>query len=111
TATATPTQTTDFRLSVGASRVVVRVPLSPAVALQQGDAALTGNVQPALAGNAVDLQRQDGASWSSIAFAAVAADGSFSAPATLEPGSYRAVVAAGGGLAVGISPVLLVPGT
>ncbi|HEY2936601.1 MAG TPA: SpoIID/LytB domain-containing protein [Gaiellaceae bacterium] len=110
-ATASPTQTTDFRLSLGTSKLVVRVPVSPAVALQQGDAALTGSVQPALAGNPVDLQRQDGASWTSVAVATVAVDGSFSAPATLEPGAYRAVVAAGGGLAAGTSPVLLVPGT
>ena len=95
TATASPTQTTDFRLTLGTSRVVVRVPVSPAVALQQGDATLTGSVQPALAGAPVDVQFQDGASWTSIAAATVAADGSFSAPATLDPGAYRAVVPAG----------------
>jgi len=111
TATASPTQTTDFRLTVGTAKLVVRIPVSPAVALQQGDAVLTGTVQPALAGKSVDVQRQDAAGWTSVAVASVAADGSFSAPAPAEPGAYRAVVAAGGGLAAGVSPVLVVPGT
>jgi stage II sporulation protein D len=106
--TASPTQTTDYRLTVGSVATTVRVPVAPQVVLENAGTALTGSVKPALAGAAVDLQRQDGTLWTSIGSAALAADGSFSAPMALEPGSYRAVVAAGGGLVAGVSPVVLV---
>ncbi len=108
TVTAAPTQTTDYRLSVGAANLVVRVPVAPEVTLQDAPAMLSGIVKPATAGEAVDLQLQDGAAWTSVGSATVAPDGSFSASVPLQPGSYRAVVAAGNGLAAGVSPVLLV---
>jgi stage II sporulation protein D len=111
TATVSPTQTTDFRLRVGTTKLVVRVPVSPAVALQQASAGLAGTVRPVVAGDTVDVQRRDGSGWKSVGSATVAADGSFVASAAVEPGTYRAVVAAGGGLAAGISAALVVPGT
>jgi len=100
--------TTDYRLTVGAAQLVVRVPVSPQVSLRQAPSLLSGSVQPIAAGTAVDVQRQDGTAWSVVATATVAPDGSFSAPGPVEPGAaYRAVVPAGGGLATGVSPVLV----
>ena len=100
--TLAPTQTTWFRLTVGAASTTVRVNVTPLVTL---DSTLSGTVQPA-AGQTVDVQRQDLGVWTSVGTATVQADGSFAAPAAPAPGTYRAVVAAGGGLAAGISPVL-----
>ncbi len=102
------TQTADYRLSVGKAQLVVRVAVAPQVALQQAPSLLSGSVQPISAGAAVKLQRQEGSTWSSVATATVAPDGSFSAPVPVEQGaSYRAVLPAGGGLAAGVSPVLV----
>jgi stage II sporulation protein D len=101
----TPTQTTWFRLTVGAASTTVRVNVTPVVTL---DSALAGTVQPAVADATVDVQRQDGGVWTSVGTTTVQADGSFPSPSAPAPGTYRAVVAAGGGLAAGISPVLRV---
>jgi stage II sporulation protein D len=100
-----PTQTTWFRLTVGKASTTVRVNVTPVVTL---DSTFAGTVQPAVAGATVDVQRQDAGVWTSVGTATVQADGSFAPPATPEPGTYRAVVAAGGGLAAGISPLLRV---
>jgi stage II sporulation protein D len=110
TASASPQKTADFRLVLGTTKLVTRVAVASAVTLKQDTAGLSGTVRPAVEGGAVDVQRKDGTGWKSVASATVAADGSYTAPATLDPGSYRAVVAAGGGLATGISPVLVVSG-
>jgi stage II sporulation protein D len=100
-----PEKTTWFRLTVGKASTTVRVNVTPVVTL---DPALGGTVQPAVEGTTVDVQRQDGGVWTSVGTTTVQADGSFTPPATPDPGTYRAVVAAGGGLAAGISPVLRV---
>jgi stage II sporulation protein D len=97
-----PAQTTWFRLTVGTASTTVRVNVAPVVTL---DGSLAGTVRPAAAELSVDLQRQDGGVWSSVGTATVA---TFSAPVPPQPGTYRAVVAAGGGLAAGTSPVLRV---
>ena len=102
---ASPTQTTWFRLTVGKASTTVRVNVAPVVTL---DGSLSGTVRPTVAGETVDVQRQDGGVWTSVGTAPLAADGSFAVPVPPQPGIYRAVVAAGGGLAAGISPLLQV---
>ncbi len=113
TVTAQPTATTDYRLTAGkVAAAPVRVQVAPVVTLQATatpSSALTGTVQPtALAGSTVDLERQDGTTWTSVATATVNTDGTFSAPLALQPGSYRTVVPAALGLAAGVSPTLVV---
>ena len=54
------------------------------------------------------MQEQSGGVWTSVGTATVNPDGSFAAPAVPQPGTYRAVVAAAGGLAAGVSPTLRV---
>jgi len=51
---------------------------------------------------------ESGGVWTSVGTATVNPDGSFAAPAVPQPGTYRAVVAAAGGLAAGVSPTLRV---
>lgn len=105
--TLSPAQTTWLRLTVGTATTTLRVSVTPLVTLAaQETTALAGTVQPVDAGQTVDLQRQDAAVWTSVGTATVQPDGSFSAPVALQPGSYRAVVAAANGLATGVSPVL-----
>ena len=103
--TLSPTQATWLRLTVGTASTSVRVNVTPVVTL---DGSLSGTVQPAVAGGTVDVQRQDGGVWTSVGTATLAADGSFAAPVPPQPGIYRAVVPAGGGLAAGSSPLLQV---
>jgi stage II sporulation protein D len=103
--TLSPVQTTWFRLTVGAASTTVRVNVTPLVTL---DGSLAGTVQPVVPGESVDVQREDAGVWASVGTATVASDGSFTAPAPPEPGTYRAVVVAAGGLAAGTSPVLRV---
>jgi stage II sporulation protein D len=103
--TLVPTQATWFRLTVGTATTSLRVNVAPVVTL---DASLAGTVQPAVAGETVDVQRQDAGLWSSVGTATLNADGTFAPPLAVQPGTYRAVVAAAGGLAAGVSPVVLV---
>jgi stage II sporulation protein D len=98
-----PVKTTWFRLTAGAVSTIVRVNVAPAVTL---DATLAGTVRPAVAGQSVEVEQQYGGVWASIGAAVVKPDGTFAPPALSQPGAYRAVVAAGNGLAAGISPVL-----
>jgi stage II sporulation protein D len=100
-----PTQTTWFRLTVGTATTSLRVNVAPVVTL---DPTLAGTVQPAVAGEVVDVQRQDAGVWSSVGTATLNADGTFAPPVAVQPGAFRAVVAAAGGLAAGVSPVVRV---
>jgi hypothetical protein len=57
----------------------------------------------------VQVQRQGtNGTWTTVAQAALAADGSFEASVNLTPGTYRARVAPGKGFAAGLSPALTV---
>jgi stage II sporulation protein D len=110
-ATLSPKVTTDYRLSTGAIQSgIVRLAVAPAVKI--GAAAdrtsLSGVVKPLLPGSTVQVQRQAQGSWTTIARATVGADGTFTAPVTVTPGTYRARVVAGKGFAVGVSTPLQV---
>jgi stage II sporulation protein D len=101
-----PARATDYRLGAGADRgTPVRVAVAAVVRLT---AALRGSVRPAVAGRTVQVQRQQGAAWRTVATADVAPGGAFSA-GSLGPGAYRARYAPGGGLVAGVSPPVIVP--
>jgi stage II sporulation protein D len=109
--TVRPKAATYYRLTAGKAKSgPVRVQLAPQVtlALQAPDLA-TGRVRPALPGAAVSIQRLTGGRWRDVARTQITA-GEFAATLDLAPGSYRARVAAGRGLASGLSPpVRIVP--
>ena len=65
-------------------------------------------MKPAVEGARVDVQRQSGMAWKTVARAGLNADGTFQATLTLSPGTYRARVAAGHGLVAGNSAPLRV---
>ncbi len=104
-----PTTLTEYRLVAATVRTAaVRLAVAPDVRLALPDAptSLSGRVRPALDGATAVLQRRAGAAWRVIARARIDAQGQFTARVKLTPGTYRARVAPGGGLAPGISPPL-----
>jgi hypothetical protein len=109
--TVRPRATTDYRLESGGFRSAsVRVSVAPLVQLAAGSdgVSVAGTVRPVFGGADVQIQRLDSGGWDTVAHAAVAADGSYSAPLALTSGSYRARVAPGHGFAVGLSETLVV---
>lgn len=111
-ATLSPKVTTDYRISSGIVRSpVVRISVAPSVRLNASSdrTSVTGLVKPLLPGAKVEVQRLGTSSvWTTVAQAALAADGSFRAAVALAPGTYRARVAPGKGYVAGVSPVLTV---
>jgi stage II sporulation protein D len=106
-----PKVTTDYRISAGMIRSgVVRLAVAPLVRLSStaNRTAVSGLVKPLLPGASVQLQRQAGSAWTTVARTTVGSDGSFSASVNLTPGTYRARVVAGKGFAVGLSAILQV---
>jgi SpoIID/LytB domain protein len=110
-----PTVSSDYRLATAAAAaapvhvvVTARVRFLPATAPNE----LRGTVRPVVAGAPVQIQRQatSGATWSTVARGAVDASGAFTIALTLTPGVYRARVAPGHGVGVGITPPLRVVG-
>jgi stage II sporulation protein D len=112
TATLSPKVTTDYRISSGMVRSApVRLSVAPSVQLTASadHTSVTGLVKPLFAGLPVQVQRQGtNGTWTTVAQAALAADGSFEASVNLTPGTYRARVAPGKGFAAGLSPALTV---
>jgi stage II sporulation protein D len=110
-ATLSPKVTTDYRISSGYFRSgVVRVAVAPSVRLSPGAdrTSVSGLVKPLLPNATVQVQRQAGKAWKTVAQTNVTAYGAFSASLDLVPGTYRARVIAGKGYAVGLSPLLTV---
>jgi hypothetical protein len=110
-ATLSPKMTTDYRISSGFVRSgVVRLSVAPAVRLSPAAdrTSVTGVVKPLLPNAAVQVQRQAGKTWKTVAETNVTSYGAFTASLDLTPGTYRARVVAGKGYAPGISPPLTV---
>jgi len=110
-ATVSPKVTTDYRISTGTYRSVpVRVSIAPSVtiAASLNRTEVSGLVRPLVPGAAVQVQRQAGPAWTTVARATVAADGTYSAVLELKAGTYRVRVIAGKGYAVGLSKILKV---
>jgi stage II sporulation protein D len=92
--------TAPTKLLVGPN-VRLKIPTAPT--------ALSGTVQPALAGAPLQIQRANATGgWSTVARATLDDTGTFSVALTLSSGTYRARVSAGKGWAVGLSPELQV---
>jgi stage II sporulation protein D len=86
----------------------VKVVVDVAFAELQGADALTGRVNPTLAGSPVAVQRDTASGWLDVARTTVDADGTFRADFAVQEGVYRARVVppSSAGLAIGFSPVL-----
>jgi stage II sporulation protein D len=111
TATVSPKVTTDYRLSTGAILSgIVRLAVAPSVRIgaAANRSSLSGVVKPLLPGSAVQVQRQAHGVWTTIARTTVGANGIYTVPVTVTPGTYRARVVAGKGFAVGLSDPLQV---
>ena len=103
-----PTETTQYRLAAGQLRAgLVTVPVTPSVSASLAPGTVQGSVRPAVAGAAVQLQRQSGASWTTVATGTTDVAGAFSVAAQLSPGSYRVRCAPGHGLSPGVSQPIL----
>jgi hypothetical protein len=103
-----PSATTQYRLAAGTVRAaVVQVPVTPSVSASLGAGSVQGTVKPALAGASVQLQRQSGASWTTVATGTTDVAGAFAVAAQLSPGSYRVRCAPGHGLSPGVSQPIL----
>ena len=104
-----PKRTTDYRVvGAKAASAAVRVTVAPRVRLEVAAGGLAGTVRPALAGVRVDVQRQSGTRWTTVASVRTSTAGGFSAAFDAAAGTYRARVAAHEGLAAGVSPPLQV---
>jgi stage II sporulation protein D len=106
-----PKVSTDYRISTGTIRSgVVRLRVAPLVRLTvpTDRLSLGGTVQPLLPNAAVEVQRQGGAGWATIARTTVAGNGVFRVSVRVTPGTYRVRVLAGKGYAPGLSKVLTV---
>jgi hypothetical protein len=114
--TATPTITTDFRLSTSTVAAgAVRIRVMPAVTITSATStAAAGAVQPVLPDAAVDLQQENpDLTWTSIATGTVAADGTFTVTAAPPAGATVRVVvtpASTSGYAAGASAAQIVSG-
>ena len=114
--TATPTITTDFRLSTSTVAAgAVRIRVMPAVTITSAlSTGVTGSAQPVLPDAAVDVQQQNpDLTWTSIGTGAVAADGTFTVAAAPAPGATVRIVvtpATTSGYAAGASAAETVSG-
>ena len=113
--TVRPTATGQYRLNTGTARTAVtRLGVAPRIVLKPvtDPMELRGTVRPALAGAAVEIQRQNGGgNWQIVGRATVDAQSEFVVAMHVPPGSYRArVPAPGRGLVAGTSATLVVSG-
>jgi stage II sporulation protein D len=109
-----PTATTQYRLASGkVATAAVRVPVAALVRLYppQSQEELRGYLRPILPGSTTLIQRQSGTTWTTVARATVAEDGTFTTALHLVDGTYRARVSPGHGLVTGTSPILQVSTT
>jgi stage II sporulation protein D len=103
-----PIATTTYRLATGQIRSApVTVPVAPLVSASLSAGTVLGSVKPALAGASVQLQRQDGVGWKTVASGTTDGGGSFAVTAQLAPGAYRVRCAPGHGLSPGVSQPLI----
>jgi stage II sporulation protein D len=106
--TISPQATTQYRLAAGAIRAaLLNVAVVPLVSASLAAGIVQGSMKPALSGAAVQVQRQDGVGWTTVATGTTDVSGAFAVSAALSPGAYRVRCAPGRGLSPGVSqPVL-----
>jgi hypothetical protein len=102
-----PQATTEYRLAAGlVHAALVKVPVAPLVSATIKDGSATGTILPAVAGASVQLQRQDGAVWTTVASGATDTTGAFALVGPTPPAlatAYRVRAAPGHGLVPGFS--------
>jgi stage II sporulation protein D len=108
TITIKPQATTQYRLAAGQIRAaLLTVAVAPFVSASLVAGMVQGSMKPALSGAAVQVQRQNGVSWTTVATGTTDVSGAFAVSAALSPGAYRVRCAPGRGLSPGVSqPVL-----
>jgi len=107
--TVRPRASMEYRLSAAGVRgALVRVPVQPVVKATVVSRSVEGTLSPPLRGAAVEVQRQAGGGWATVAKATAGAGGAFSFGKRLAPGSYRVVCVPGKGLVQGVSRMLAV---
>jgi stage II sporulation protein D len=105
-----PPVTTSYRLVWGAARVgLARVAVAPLLEATIAPAGAHGTLRPVIAGAAVQLQRSDGAAWTTVSSTVTDTAGAWRFTGTLAPGTYRARAAPGHGLVPGLSQPVVVP--
>jgi stage II sporulation protein D len=108
--TVRPESAAQYRIAAGDVQAgPVSLTVVPVVDASVAAGSVRGTVRPALSGASVQLQRQHGASWATVATATPDTTGSFAVSKPLGPGSYRVRWAPGRGLAPGVSQLLAVP--
>lgn len=100
-----PQVTTEYRLAAGNARAaLVKVGVAPKVDATIGETTASGAITPVIAGAAVQLQRQDGAVWTTVGTSTTDVAGAFTVTAADPvPGTFRVRVAPGHGLVPGFS--------
>jgi SpoIID/LytB domain protein len=108
-ATVSPQLSTQYRLAWGDVRAgLAKIAVSPVVTATPAAGAISGSVQPAVVGAAVELQRQDSTAWTTVSSTATDTTGAWSFVGTLAAGTYRVRCAPGHGLAPGLSTPVVV---
>jgi len=103
-----PHLTTRYRLATATVRAaMVTVPVVPLVDATLAAGLVRGTVRPVVAGASVQVQRQNGNVWTTVATGSTDPAGSFTVAAQLDHGAYRVRCAAGHGLSPGVSAPLL----
>jgi stage II sporulation protein D len=105
-----PRIATSYRIVAdGVPSAAITVAVAPTLRMQaRADrTGFLGTVRPA-GESVVQIQRQAGSAWRTVATAEQNQRGGFNAVYALVPGTYRAVVPAGGGFVTGVSPVIQV---
>jgi stage II sporulation protein D len=100
-----PQVTTEYRLAAGNARAgLVKVGVAPKVDAAIAETSASGSITPVIAGAPVQLQRQDGAVWTTVGTSTTDVAGAFTVTATDPvPGTFRVRVAPGHGLVPGFS--------
>jgi stage II sporulation protein D len=109
TASVKPTTSTWYRLAVGTLRTAqVKVAVAPLVRFDVAESrtSLSGLARPVLPDSLVEIQRQAGSAWSTVARTRTDANGDFTATLRLRAGSYRARVTPGHGFVPGTTKPL-----
>jgi stage II sporulation protein D len=105
-----PQASTQYRLAWGDARIgLARIGVAPRVTATLVPDGVQGTIKPAAEAAIVQLQAQAGTGWATLTSTSTDAAGAWSFSPALQPGTYRVRVAAGHGLAAGVSASLVVP--
>jgi stage II sporulation protein D len=104
-----PQAAMQYRLAWGNVRVgLAKISVAPRVSAQPATQGVRGAEVPAVAGAAVQLQRQDGGGWSTVASTTADTSGAYGFTGPIAAGTYRVRCAPGHGLAPGVSATFTV---